>query len=88
MKRMKTRGEIVSSCLEDDAEGASVYANLSGKKTLVGRNSGKCSWECETPKGLPSYEGKLSGNQDRDYHFILWLSLSFFVLFTYTNLSY
>ncbi len=35
---MKTRGET-TSC---SAEGASLAVNLSGKRTLVGRNSGEC----------------------------------------------
>ncbi len=63
-ERMKTRGEIH---LWTPKEQASCDVNLSGKKTLVGRDSGEC-FVYEATKEDSRY-GKLSGEKDRDPYF-------------------
>lgn len=45
---MMTRGETVHSAPKEQAR---LSVNLSGKKTLVGRNSGECFRYQETTKG-------------------------------------
>lgn len=43
------------------AEGANLAVNLSGKRTLIGRNSGERRRYGRPPKGKTYYIGKLSG---------------------------
>lgn len=54
---MMTRGETVHSAPKEQARNS---VNLSGKKTLVGRNSGECFDLGNHQRGKPFF-GKLSG---------------------------
>jgi hypothetical protein len=54
---MITRGETVHTAPKEQAH---LSVNLSGKKTLVGRNSGECFRTGNHQRGKPFF-GKLSG---------------------------
>ncbi len=71
---MTIRGET-TPC---GAEGASVKANLSGKRTLIRRSSGESSEILEPPKGTAVF-GKLSGARTETTRKNNGRSLSFFI---------
>lgn len=96
---MKIWGENVPYVNERTiAEGASVFdVNLSGKKTLIGRSSGKNLLKAEHPWGhfykpcASTFlahsilnKTKLSGTQDRDM-LLTGMFLSFFVCLNFKN---